>query len=86
MLGVALGEYFVGRCTGGQKFMSRTFLAAGIDGAPTTDFNPFNADQQLDCAGIASPILQSAGASITQSALMKHVWGRAQDEWEVRFP
>ena len=43
MLGVALGEYFYGRCTGDQTFMSRKFLAAGIDGPiPRTDFNPFN--------------------------------------------
>ncbi len=37
MLGVALGEYFVGRCTGDQTFMSRKFLAAGIDGANADD-------------------------------------------------
>ena len=41
MLGVALGEYFYGRCTGNQTFMSRKFIAAGIDADPTTDFNPF---------------------------------------------
>ena len=30
MLGMALGEYFVGRCTGTrQTFMSRTFNAGG---------------------------------------------------------
>src|SRR3984893_7877272 len=40
MLGVALGEYFVGRCTGQtvpQTFMSRTFISGGsggIDYAP----------------------------------------------------
>ena len=50
MLGVALGEYFVGRCAGGQKFMGRKFTAAGIDSAPTTDFNPFNANQSSRCA------------------------------------
>ena len=27
--------------------MGRKFIAAGIDNAPTTDFNPFNADQIL---------------------------------------
>ena len=42
MLGVALGEYFYGRCTGDQTFMSRKFHAAGIDANSTTDFNPFN--------------------------------------------
>ena len=47
MLGVALGEYFVGRCTGGQRFMERKFRASEIDAHPNTDFNPFNADQGL---------------------------------------
>ena len=30
--------------------MGRKFIAAGIDNAPTTDFNPFNADQILAAA------------------------------------
>ena len=84
MLGVALGEYFVGRCAGGQKFMGRRFTAAGIDNAPTTDFNPFNVNQIL---AAPSPFYsQTAGAAITQSALMKPIWGAAKDEWKVRFP
>jgi membrane-associated phospholipid phosphatase len=84
MLGVALGEYFVGRCAGGQKFMGRRFTAAGIDSTPTTDFNPFNVDQIL---AAPSPFYsQTAGAAITQSALMKPLWGAAKDEWKVRFP
>ena len=43
MLGIALGEYFVGRCKASQKFKRRKFKAAEIDAAPKTDFNPFNA-------------------------------------------
>ena len=31
--------------------MNRKFIAAGIDGAPTTDFNPFNAAQHRCSAG-----------------------------------
>ena len=87
MLGVALGEYFVGRCTGSQtSTMSRKFIAAGIDSAPTTDFNPFNADQELDASGRARSTPESAGASITQSPLMEHVWGKAQAEWAGQIP
>ncbi len=33
MLGIALAEYFVGRCTGDQKFMERKFLVSEIDAA-----------------------------------------------------
>jgi hypothetical protein len=86
MLGVALGEYFYGRCTGNQTFMTRKFLAAGIDGNSTTDFNPFNT--------ITPPIqdlaqgpfyYETPGANVTQSTLMSYVWGKAQDEWTGRF-
>jgi hypothetical protein len=84
MLGVALGEYFVGRCTGGKSFMGRKFLAAGIDGAATTDFNPFNANQDL--AGPSPFYSQAKGGAIGQSSLMKHVWKAAQDEWTGKFP
>jgi membrane-associated phospholipid phosphatase len=83
MLGVALGEYFVGRCTGDQTFMGRKFIASGIDGAATTDFNPFNATQALDTAPFYS---QSAGASVVKSDLMEHVWEKARYEWAGKFP
>jgi hypothetical protein len=94
MLGVALGEYFVGRCNGNQTnqpFMNRTFLAAGIDGTfSTTDFNPFNTgpstptipSQNLSLGPLYS---QSAGANVTQSNLMYYLWGVAQAEWIGRF-
>ena len=86
MLGVALGEYFVGRCTGGQTFMSRKFLAAGIDGNSTTDFNPFNTTiAPIQDLGQAPFFYASAGANVTQSMLMNYVWGKAQDEWTGRF-
>jgi hypothetical protein len=81
---VALGEYFVGRCTGGKQTTGRTFKAAGIDSYPSTDFNPFNVDQYLDSA--ASPFYAySAGANITHSPLMKHLFQKAQHEFKGRF-
>ena len=82
MLGVALGEYFVGRCMGGQTYMARKFIAAGIDGAPTTDFNPFSGTQALNALPFYS---QSAGATIAKSDLMEHVWDKAQYEWDGKF-
>jgi hypothetical protein len=82
MLGVALGEYFVGRCTGNGTFMNRKFLSAGIDGAPNTDFNPFSATQGLGQAPFYS---QAAGVNVQLSPLMYYVWDMAQEEWEGRF-
>jgi membrane-associated phospholipid phosphatase len=91
MLGVALGEYFVGRCIGSQPFMSRTFVAAGgIDNYPTTDFNPFNTgpststipSQNLSLGPLYS---ESAGVNVTSSPLMNYLWGVAEAEWSGRF-
>ena len=82
MLGVALGEYFVGRCTGSQTFMARKFIAGGIDGAAATDFNPFSGTQALNAGPFYS---QSVGANIAKSDLMEHVWDKAQYEWEGKF-
>ena len=84
MLGVALGEYFVGRCTGGQKFMGRKFLASGIDANALTDFNPFNAAQGLNGGAFYSEL--AGGMNIAQSDLMEHVWDKAQYEWAGKFP
>ena len=84
MLGVALGEYFVARCTQVLTLRGRTFLAAGIDGAPTIDFNPFNVAQDLDAAG---QFYSQAGAgNIAPSTLMLHVWNQARAEWSTKFP
>jgi len=83
MLGVALGEYFVGRCLGGRRFMRRTFLAAGINNHPKTDFNPFSPTQNLSGSSFYS---QSQGATIVQSPIMWHVWEEAREELRVRFP
>jgi hypothetical protein len=86
MLGIALGEYFVGRCLGGnRKFMGRTFLAGGIDAAPTTDFNPFEANQNPN-NGASTLFSHAPGADITQSPLMYHAWHEAKKEWAHRFP
>jgi hypothetical protein len=91
MLGVALGEYFVGRCTGGQTFMSRKFLAAGANGNADKDFNPFNTTiapiQDLDAPTSANaPFYSSAtGPNVPQSTLMNYLWDKAQAEWQGRF-
>jgi membrane-associated phospholipid phosphatase len=93
MLGTALGEYFVGRCLGGNRtFLKRTFIAtgsgnAGIDNHPTTDFNPFNLTnppiQDLDQQG---PFYSSAmGPNIPPSPLMGYFWGKAREEWKGKF-
>jgi hypothetical protein len=84
MLGVALGEYVVGRCTGGKKFKGRKFLAAAIDATPATDFNPFNTVTQSLSGG---PFYsQSTGAIIAPSPLLKYYWLKAQEEWLGKFP
>jgi hypothetical protein len=82
MLGVALGEYFVGRCIVGKRFMGRKFIASWIDNAPATDFNPFSGDQKLDAGILYS---ETPGANIGQSNVMTHVWNEAQAEWSGRF-
>ena len=64
--------------------MGRKFIAAGIDNAPTTDFNPFNADQVL--AGPSPFYSQTAGTAIGRSALMRYIWSAARNEWKERFP
>jgi hypothetical protein len=90
MLGVALGEYFVGRCTGGSTFMNRRFLAAGIDPNPTTDFNPFHtaaSTPQIPSQDLATgPLYQQVvGVNVTPSPLMNHLWLKAEAEWTGRF-
>jgi hypothetical protein len=84
MLGVALGEYFIARCTPSQTF-SRKFLAAGIDAAPATDFNPFSPTQQLNAGPFYS---ETAGGAVTPSPLMGQLWTMAQQEWAMpgKFP
>ncbi|MCY7304761.1 MAG: phosphatase PAP2 family protein [Rhodoferax sp.] len=82
MLGVALGEYFVGRCGQTQTFMARTFNAAHMDLNPSTDFNPFQAGQGLGAGTFYS---QTTGSAIAQSPLMKSLWDAAALEW-ARFP
>jgi membrane-associated phospholipid phosphatase len=84
MLGEALGEYFVGRCLGGKPFPGRKFIAAGIDNAPTTDFNPFNSDQTLN--GPSSFYSHAPLGTIAQSPLMEYAWLAAKSEWKDRFP
>ena len=91
MLGVALGEYFVGRCTGTLTSMNRTFIAAGgNDSYPTTDFNPFNTGPSTPAIpsqdlGLGPLYYEFAGATVTQSPLMYYLWGKAQAEWAGKF-
>jgi hypothetical protein len=92
MLGVTLGEYFVARCTSTTaapgRFMSRTFNAGIIDGAPTTEFNPFHADQRLDLPASAGKLYSAVQASnsLPPSPLLAYVWNKARAEWSNRFP
>jgi hypothetical protein len=83
MLGEALGEYFVGRCTGSGQFNGRKFIAAGIDADPSIDFNPFATTQALSGSAFYS---ETAGAPITTFPLMGYLWNAARAEWSVRFP
>ena len=68
MLGVTLGEYFVARCTSTTaapgRFKRRTFNAGIIDGAPTTEFNPFNTAQGLDLPASAGKLYSQSPAPI----------------------
>jgi len=83
MLGTALGEYIVGRCSGQGAFPGRTFVASAIDSAPKTDFNPFNVAQ----IALGGPFYaHTLGGLIPVSLLMEHIWTRAHDEWVGRFP
>ena len=54
-----------------ETFMSRKFIAAGIDSAATTDFNPFTAASTHDAA--------CARSSARAVYLLKHVWRKACD-------
>ncbi|WP_271590677.1 phosphatase PAP2 family protein [Bradyrhizobium sp. CCBAU 53415] len=78
MLGVTLGEYFVGRCLGSTASKSRTFNANYIDNNAGTDFNPFSPDQQFAANKFYS---ESPEGPITQSLIMNELWGKARAEW-----
>ncbi|MBC7702835.1 MAG: phosphatase PAP2 family protein [Rhodoferax sp.] len=84
MLGVALGEYVAGRCGQSQTFMERTFLTTTLDATyPSTDFNPFDSNQQLS----GGPFyFEKAGSAVSRSILLKYFWDRAQEEWTDHFP
>jgi hypothetical protein len=91
MLGVALGEYFVGRAGAlaprpvgrRHRFMRRKFLASGIDRHPHTDFNPFDGAQDLDQNNAF--YRRSPGPLIPRSPLIEQVWRDAQYEFRGRF-
>ncbi|MCA1525820.1 phosphatase PAP2 family protein, partial [Bradyrhizobium yuanmingense] len=83
MLGIALGEYFVGRCLGSTATKSRKFNASHADSNSRTDFNPFHADQALNANKFYS---ETTGGTVTQSLLMKELWDKAYYEVSTRFP
>ena len=83
MLGEAIGEFFVGRCTANKRFKRRRFKANGIDLAPTTDFNPFASNQKLSGGPFYA---ENTGPIIPSSPLLKYAWGKAEAEWADRFP
>ncbi|WP_440640681.1 phosphatase PAP2 family protein [Bradyrhizobium sp. PUT101] len=83
MLGVALGEYFVGRCLGSTATKIRTFNAGYANSNSSTDFNPFHADQALNANKFYS---ETTGGTVTQSLLMKELWDKAYSEVSTRFP
>jgi hypothetical protein len=86
MLGVALGEYFVARCTGGKTFMNRKFLAAGSDANPTTDFNPFNTTVvPLQALSQGPFYYEQVGGTVPASPLLAYFWNAADSEWKGRF-
>jgi len=82
VLGVARGEYFVGRCLGSTASKSRTFNAGYADSHPHRDFNPFSPDQRLSAGDFYSA---NPGGPITQSLLMYQLWSAAKAEWSGRF-
>jgi hypothetical protein len=85
MLGVALGEYFYGRCTGNQVYLGRTFVASAIDANSQTDFNPFDDDQNLGPNDAGQFYSATPGQHVQRSDLMHHVWSKARAEWHGRF-
>lgn len=89
MLGVALGEYFVGRCgvATPTNMISRTFNASVVDNASgPTEFNPFTDEQDLDPTVPGTVYSAVQGTQIPSSTLLKQVWGAARCEWKGRFP
>jgi hypothetical protein len=85
MLGVTLGEYFVGRCLGSTASKSRTFNASYIDNHPGTDFNPFSPNQQFSTNTFYS---EAPEGPIAQSDIMNALWVKASAEWSdwYKFP
>jgi hypothetical protein len=83
MLGVALGEYFVGRCLQGHSMKTRSFLDQIVNQDPA-DFNPFSADQDLNTGKFYS--IATTATAIQDSPLMGAFWTAARNEWKPRFP
>jgi hypothetical protein len=89
MLGVALADYFVGRCTGHPTELtmkSRTFKSTEFDKPlyASLDFNPFSNDQNLDTGPFYG--VGSTAWNIPYSPLLNAFWGAALGEWTGKFP
>jgi len=91
MLGVALADYFVGRCTGTSTTSvttkTRTFKSTEFDKPQhaSLDFNPFSAVQNLNTGPFYG--VGSTAWSIPYSPLLNAFWIAAQKEWTPpKFP
>jgi membrane-associated phospholipid phosphatase len=90
MLGVALADYFVGRCTGTSTtsvtMKTRTFKSTEFDkpAYSSLDFNPFSSGQNLDTGPFYG--VGSTAWSIPPSPLLGAFWGAALQEWTGKFP
>ena len=85
MLGVALGEYFVGRCVANQAMKSRTFKSAEFDKPQysSLDFNPFSGVQDLNTGSFYG--VGGTTWNIPSSPLLGAVWSAALGEWKDKF-
>ena len=83
LLGIALGDYVIDCCSRSGDYMQYVFKSAGIDAAPTTDFNPFDVAQAI--ANNTFYGLASGGDQVPVSSVLNHLWDKAQAEWVGRI-
>ncbi|MDM0233316.1 phosphatase PAP2 family protein [Variovorax arabinosiphilus] len=82
MLGVAIAEFFEARCGAASSFMHRTFNATFADDHPSTDFNPFHAQQDLAGNQFYSG---AVNGSAVETPLLAALWSSAAQEWSGLF-
>lgn len=78
LLGITLGEYFLGRCRGDASFRARGFL--GKKYGAREDFD----GKKLDQANYFSRAPEREGATIDGSESLHWLWDRALAEWDGR--